>query len=356
MPSFLQYLFTRPILFLLLLFTTTWTAHAYVSGVPQQQPPVDRRALAGLWKLTPSVLPLKEFTVKRNSNTNKKKNAVLASPEVVLLMLKADGSFTRMESLETDAEEEESSTRQPSSTNTDDIDQSWKDLMRDHNTRTTTSLNHKKPIQTLFQGTWDYRDGQLILAADRDEKKARSDNFGCHEPEVPSVDTEDSDEKPTKGATPDAQQQQQFWNKRGKDTLLMGTVVATTSAAPQKVEEEKQQVTEEASSATTTTSSQTISVPVGSVNVGKFFYPKHHPSFFDQPMFSPERSGSFQLQQVLRSTSAEREKEDTLTEKFRVKDFHGKRFFLTTHPLKQRRPKGNIRWSIKYNKFVGMFV
>jgi hypothetical protein len=98
-----------------------------------------------------------------------------------------------------------------------------------------------------------------------------------------------------------------------------------------------------------------LSVPKGKIKAGKFFYPMSHPSFFDQPMFKPIRRGGFELKQVLGSLNARSyEEEKELNEKFRAKDFYGKRFLLSSHPIAQRRPKGNTRWSIKYNRFVGM--
>jgi hypothetical protein len=276
-------------------------ATGYRSGVP----PLDRRALAGLWKLTPSILSIKEFTVHPRKPPKKQ--------EEVLLMLKADGSFTRFET--TDEENEAG----------EDVNQSWKQFVK---------KKGGDPTKTLFKGTWDYRDGELILAADRDEQKAKSDS------------------SETSGGT----QQNYFW-KKGKDTILVGAVVATnnaglmsSSAVPQEealVGNDSEKTKEKPQA-----SIPDLSVPMGSVQVGKFFYPKNHPSFFDQPIFQPKRFGTFQLKQVLREIRDEPE-EEQLVEKFRNKDFHGKKFFLTSSPIEPRRPKGNTRWSIKYNKFVG---
>jgi hypothetical protein len=94
-----------------------------------------------------------------------------------------------------------------------------------------------------------------------------------------------------------------------------------------------------------------LSVPTGSLKVGKFFYPKTHPSFFDQPMFSPVRRGSFSLRQVLGLLNTQNPAAQEI-EKFQRADFYNKTFSLTSHPIVQRRPKGNVRWSIKYNKYV----
>jgi hypothetical protein len=96
-----------------------------------------------------------------------------------------------------------------------------------------------------------------------------------------------------------------------------------------------------------------LSVPIGSINIGKFFYPKKHPSFFEQPMFQPVKQGTFKLRQILGSLNTAQELNDSDdNEKFQRSDFYNKTFLLTTHPISQRIPKGNMRWSIKQNKYV----
>ena len=164
-----------------------------------------------------------------------------------------------------------------------------------------------------------------------------------------------------------------------QDTLLVGEVVATseesllqddqpvqfsedTIASPSESTEttsETNQPNEEISSSTPESQLDDasfdthLSVPKGRVNVGKFFYPKKHPSFFEQPMFKPKSMGKFELKQVLGALNAQQiQKQDEIVEKFRVRDFHNKKFLLTSHPIGNRRPKGSKRWSIKYNKYV----
>jgi len=39
-------------------------------------------------------------------------------------------------------------------------------------------------------------------------------------------------------------------------------------------------------------------------------------------------------------------------EKFKREDFLTKKFILTSYPMPKHQPKGELRWSIKYNKFV----
>jgi hypothetical protein len=238
---------------------TLAVAEAYTSGIP----PVNRRALAGLWKLTPSIVSMKEFTVHPRKPPKPQE-------EAVLLRLKEDGSFSRYE-----------------------------------------DSTPETPTDALFKGTWDFRDGELILAADREEQ--------------PKGDA---------SAKTSSSSSSSLFGKKGKDTILVGVVVATRHIQ------------------------QAIVVPMGSVQVGKFFYPKNHPSFFDQPIFQPKRFGTFQLTQVLgyHHHLPKDEQEQKIVEKFRNVDFHNKKFFLTSSPIEPRRPKGNLRWSIKYNKYVGTYI
>jgi len=77
-----------------------------------------------------------------------------------------------------------------------------------------------------------------------------------------------------------------------------------------------------------------LSVPKGKIKTGKFMYPKHHPSFFEQPIFNPQSMGNFELQQVDGDHSIE---EDDLVELFRKDDLSGKRFYLSTFPLPERK-------------------
>eukprot|EP00980_Cylindrotheca_fusiformis_P023539 scaffold10571_cov154-Cylindrotheca_fusiformis.AAC.17 len=57
-------------------------------------------------------------------------------------------------------------------------------------------------------------------------------------------------------------------------------------------------------------------------------------------MFKPKAKGKFQLRQVLGTLNAKIiENKEDLVERFRARDFYGKRFFLSSHPLGQKRPK-----------------
>lgn len=282
-----------------------------VSGYTFTSPELNRHSIAGLWRLTTTVsnyalvrsfsvqYPMKEFT------TYPKKP--LTNHEV-WLWLNEDGSFQQFQ------QEEEVEER-----------------------RTAISLKDSNRIK----GTWDFRDGKLILATDRPGNRiSTSKKIGA------AVET----------------------GIRMLDTILVGRVVATQELGlvdnPIVLEKRQQEllnVTAEhnvtAMTATESSSVDTrLSVPKGSVKIGKFVYPKHHPSFFDMPLMRPTAMGSFQLRQVMGTlnTQTDNRKSDKLMEipKFSCKDFFNKRFLLTSHPI-ERRLKGRMRWSIKYNKFVG---
>jgi hypothetical protein len=323
---------------------------------------IDRRAIAGLWRLSPRIVPsfpMKEFTVYP------KQKQIQPSPDPdsvidkdVLLMLKEDGSFHQYQQ---DNDDDDSDSDQEK-----DLDASWKDFQKTQ----TEPKNQYTRMRDLVKGIWDYRDGMLILAADR------PDNNSPY-PGVAATANTDTDA---------ANQQERPKRVAIQDTLLEGKVVATyeeslhdnpvvallpkgianatsinatnttatATARPELVTSEsatKAAVTLKASTNDTYSQDTHLSVPTGSLKVGKFFYPKTHPSFFDQPMFQPVRRGSFSLRQVLGLLNTQNPAAQEI-EKFQRADFYNKTFSLTSHPIVQRRPKGNVRWSIKYNKYV----
>lgn len=253
-------------------------------------PQVNHRAIAGLWKLTQT----------------KKRPARIPYPMKEFTVFPKDRDRQRPITMEEVVEHEILLMLKE--------DGSFQQYADDDNqVQIPDKLKYHKADDAVFerflgriQGQWDLVDGKLILAADRPVSEA-------------------------------------------EDTLLVGEVVATSE------ESLSDNPTFQNENRTTTTAFDThLSIPKGEVNVGKFMYPRHHPSFFEQPMWRPTRKGKFALKQVLGALNAQTiQKEEELVEKFRAKDFHCKRFLLTSHPLGNRRAKGNLRWSIKYNKFVG---
>jgi len=234
---------------------------------------------------------MKEFTVYPKKQ---KKHSDSAD---FLFMLKEDGSFHQYNSAQEEIDQDKDQI---------DVEASWKKFKEQRR-----KLEKQESFKNLVKGIWDFVDGKLILAADRPEKQ-----------------------------------------KAHQDTLLEGRVVATYETSlqdnPILLQDTQQNATGDYKNETDTH----LSVPKGSIKVGKFFYPQKHPSFFEQPMFRPARRGSFQLRQVLGSLNTQNRDEEDVVEKFQTADFYNKTFLLTSHPLGHRRPKGNTRWSIKYNKYV----
>ena len=225
-----------------------------------------------------------------------------------------------------------------------DIDSSWTEF------QTSRQKRKGDKLRDFIKGTWDFLDGNLILAADRPEERSYStiaDGHNQHQEEQPNRNQKaNPDPKTTKD------------EKQGAaDTLLKGRVVASYQT---RLEENPALVSESSSpnnnnnaTATRSTALDThLSVPKGSINIGKFFYPKNHPSFFEQPMFQPVKEGTVTLRQILGSLNTEHNNDDEVVEKYQRSDFYNKTFLLTSHPIGQRQPKGHTRWSIKYNKFV----
>jgi hypothetical protein len=291
----MRYPFTLLILLSSFLLGGSFEWHTSGGG----RPPLDRRAIAGLWKLTTCpTFPLKEFTVHPPSQKEK-------DEEELLLMLKEDGSFQQCQK------------------NEEDIDQAW--------TRWQKSRQEKQEALDQLQyqflhGTWDYRDGKLILAADRAEPSKSDDIRQCSK-DPPTARSGENKKKPS-------------------DTLLTGRVVAKYSNKgkdrPLWREEENTNKDKEVTKDTSSNSNVDayLSVPKGSVKVGRFFYPRNHPSFFDQPMYEPKKRGTVTLRQVLGALNmASDDEEEIMIEKFRNTDFHNKTFLLTSHPIGFRAAK-----------------
>ncbi len=263
-------------------------------------PQVNHRAIAGLWKLTQTKkrparipYPMKEFTVFPKDKERQRHITTMEDVVEREILLML---------------KEDGSFQQYADDDTNDDEVRIPDALKYHKADDAVLERFLGRIQ----GKWDLVDGRLILAADRPMSEA-------------------------------------------EDTLLVGEVVATSE---ESLSDNPTLHINNSNNNTTTMEFDThLSIPKGEVNVGKFMYPRHHPSFFEQPMWRPTPKGKFALKQVLGSLNAQTfKKEEELVEKFRAKDFHGKRFLLTSHPLGNRRPKGNLRWSIKYNKFVGTSI
>jgi hypothetical protein len=351
-----------------------------------RRPEVNRQAIAGIWKLTPTLPhPLKEFTVYP-------KKPRIVPPEL-LLLLKEDGSFQQYESMSPamtttariDKDEDDATTRRKST----DIDASWRQFQRSSLDNDVSQEQQRQLfpwVGYIQKGKWAYLDGNLLLAADR---------IDCTNSELTSKGTSysaladgttthtaatryDSASKTGTGGSV----MQTFSGRPRDDTLLKGRVIAnyqtrlddnpivsasTTSSSNTTITTTLAISQPDHGSPSSTGSTKKVkfdtylSVPRGSIQIGKFMYPKHHPSFFEQPMFQPMKMGNFALRQILgtlNAASPSSEEDDSSTmETFQRSDFYNRTFLLTSSPLRQLSShndnnRGEKRWSIKYNDYV----
>jgi len=322
---------------------TTMIVCLFQSPCCAYSPIVDPRAIAGLWKLkqksVPSSIshPLKEFTVypkiqekhKISANNNKE----------VLLMLKEDGSFQQY----SDQEEK-----------VPDKLRFFQDYKSDEK---STILDRYCDFGKL-KGKWSLIGGKLVLATDRPMQedgttssipKTNEENPDTIlEGEVvatteeglydnPALSSHLDDSQVNNSQSTDADTRKSY-NSTPEKTVHRGN----NAKSSQGRKEKKHSIAD-----------THLSVPKGQVNVGRFTYPQRHPSFFEAPMFNPRASGKFELKQVLGSLNTQQLKDkDEFEEKFSESDFYDKTFLLTSHPIPDFQPKGNVRWSIKQNKFV----
>jgi len=309
------------------------TIFFYLHSCRAYSPDVNHRAIAGLWKLkqkpeySPISYPLKEFTVYPKV-PNKLKNNENNSKEV-LLMLKEDGSFQQYS----------------------DQDQKVPDKVQFF-----TKSDEKFTILDRYcefgklRGKWSLVGGKLILATDRPmkedgtttsiPKKNEENPDTILEGEVVATTEESLYDNPVLGSRRDGPQ---------ADTSPTTDARTNRKSTPEKPVQRRN----DAKNSQNPVSDTHLSVPKGQVNVGRFTYPQRHPSFFEAPMFNPRASGKFELQQVLGTLNTQQQKSDEeFEEKFTESDFYNKTFLLTSHPMPKFQPKGNVRWSIKYNKFV----
>jgi hypothetical protein len=332
-------------------------AFEWVAG-SSARPEVNRKAIAGIWKLTPILqqsLPMKEFTVYP-----KKPPLAKYVPPELLLLLKEDGSFQKYDSPSID----ESSTSlfdDDESTSSADIDTSWwqfQNNQRDEVSRHPISKTSRW-IEFIRKGKWAFLDGNLILAADRPEvQPTRGPSYSAladgtvlaASTKEPSILNRIDELGTTRSYT------STFSELPKEDTLLKGRVVANyqTRLDDNPILSSVNMTDKGLSPENKIQFDTHLSVPRGSINVGKFFYPKHHPSFFEQPMFHPVKTGTFALRQILGNlNTAHQDPTQDMVEKFQRSDFYNKTFLLTSHPLRSSSsPKGKKRWSTKHNDYV----
>jgi hypothetical protein len=316
------------------------------SPVLAYSPEVSHRHIPGLWKLTPTTTrnpnplptryPIKEFTVYPKDKYKQRTTGIDGELETsnnkkpsILLMLKENGQFEQY----------------PEDTNCESMMSSR--IQQQQQTFIPEKLQYHKAADVLdrysafgrLRGNWELVDGKLILAPDRpinDDEYDKTSQDAVLEGEVVAFSERGLSDNPALAR-----------KSHHHDDNNPNTNDSPPNTAPKSNHNSNSKVVLDTH----------LSVPKGRINVGRFMYPKHHPYFFVTPIYNPLMKGKFELKQVLGSLNTQQWKEkeaETQTELFRQKDFYGKKFWLTSHPLSPYQPKGKIRWSIKYHKYVGM--
>jgi hypothetical protein len=326
-----------------------WSSSASAAG-SSSRPEVNRRAIAGIWKLTTTTvavinnqqptpkIPMKEFTVYP-----KKEVVSHGTLSELFLVLHEDGSFRQYDT-----------EHNHDSQNKWDVQASWKQFLK--------KKQAPKKQQGLIKGTWDYIDGNLILAPDRPERHKPSYNSAA------VADGYQQQHQPQPGSSSSNSNTEMFGRSETSDTVLKGRVVASYQTRlleedlpPMLMEDAVSSSSKQTNSTrnadkpktiTTTTALDThLLVPKGSIHIGKFFYPKHHPAFFEQPIFQPVKKGTFVLRQILGSLNMARDTQSQThaVEQFQRRDFYNKTFLLTSHPLKQPPSPNNNKKKNMFN-------
>jgi hypothetical protein len=343
------------------------------------------RDIAGIWRLSKKsflptstdipydqqqqkrAYPMKEFTVypkkkmkhpssSTNSNdgnggggssSSSKNNA-----KDILLLLREDGHFIQYASqAEVEENKKNRRKRRASSSNLDYYD---KDGNINNSIEDETNV-----YEGEMKGSWALVDGtKLILAADRRSEmnniRAEAHNHDTIlEGRVVAISTNSTDET-SAGSSILSSGGVQTGGVRG-DTGGSDGRIAGDGTTPGSSGGDSSRKTGDRSSGAHAAAMKSkedvhLSVPKGKVKIGKFFYPQKHPSFFEQPIFDPTPTGSFELRQVLGNLNLGVDDEDELIEKFRKTDLMDKRYLLTSYPLPKRKKKK--RWSIKHSKYV----
>jgi len=80
-----------------------------------------------------------------------------------------------------------------------------------------------------------------------------------------------------------------------------------------------------------------LSIPNGTIEIGKFNYPRRHANFFDPPMiWKPTIMGTFRLEQILGKLTTKvssRQDDSQDIAKYHKQDFYGRKFVVTTMPV-----------------------
>ena len=260
-------------------------------------PFIRKEDMTGVWKLThpklsfPTTFKVKEFGEKPKLKSS---NDYDDSGDEIVLRLNDDGTFDQYATAESE----------------DD----------DHSFPTYS-------LQGVLSrgGVWEFRDSNLILAPDRPQDAT---NLGTkvHDTLLAGPLKVDVSECMQTGLKPIAEPDE---------------IVESVSSSNDDHETfSKPNTSENASSGGSDPPDIDVhlSIPSGSVKMGKFMYPRRHKAFFDDPMLFPDSSiGTFAMKQVLGNLNArlkreEQEEANKKPPKFDRSNFYDRRFYLTATP------------------------
>ena len=321
---------------------------------------LNRDDIAGIWKLTrkksflPTFLnnaneisgkckPLKEFTVFPKKKKTRKQDICEEGPEKnedFFIKLLEDGSFVQFGKF--DSYDQNYDDVDDDVDDDDDEYLEYEEVTLNGNKELKENCTSSESMETILglsemKGTWDYLDGKLILATDRPSNvDAKQVHDTVLEGQVVSISEQSLTDNPALPYLDDA--------KNGKSKSSSSTNVTLSS-----------QSSTQTNKAYENSIDTHLSVLDGSIKIGKFMYPKQHPSFFEQTIFHPTSAGTFELRQVLGNLNTKIAYKDDKVEKFKREDFYGKSFFLTSRPL-QYRAKGKLIWNRSLGRYVSKSI
>ena len=357
---------------------------------------LSRDDIAGIWCLTrqKSLLPSTPSNVKSLEASYSSPKPTFVPPSSseededddggeMFLKLLEDGSFEQFGSFDAsdrnndddydddddDDDDDVEEIRSKSPSTKLDMDSSSKSKTSDKSPSSDpapTNTNKKNPVESilglsLMKGTWDYIDGKLILATDRPPSTDRSNKVHdtVLEGRVVATSEKSLTDNPIlfSDSQPEIQLDTDDENQGGDKKDASDTVLSKSKSsfqAKSNPDSNKENNNDNNNNNLDEDNVDThLSVPNGKIKIGKFMYPKNHPSFFEQTIFHPNVAGSFCLRQVLGSLNTKRrEEEEPEIIKFHREDLIGKKFFLASRPLKYQ-PKGKLRWNRSLGQYIG---
>mmetsp|Transcript_37584 Transcript_37584/g.57290 ORF Transcript_37584/g.57290 Transcript_37584/m.57290 type:complete len:400 (+) Transcript_37584:124-1323(+) len=295
-------------------------------------PNLSHKEMVGIWRLT-----LKEYFLPRirsvQSDPQKSDMEIDSSFKLkkkkqdLLLMLREDRTFVyygRVERI-SEGEDEDNNDGKESRGETVTTNSEPEEIGKGDGFGNIMNLD-------TLQGIWDYRDGGIILAADR---PPNSDIRKVHDTIlVGKVIARINDKSQSLSDNPNLPKPSSI-----RDDFNQNLPPSTSNGDPESNDNE---------------ADINLAILDGEISIGKFTYPKQHPSFFEQPMlFRSAVMGTCQLYQTLGSIKIRPRRTDKKKiERFKREEFYGKKFLLTTMPVDPKRGMPKLVWKRSEGKYI----